>query len=39
MKQLRLSDQELEALAADIESDRVERKERLIGEVPNNIRE
>ncbi len=39
MKQLRLSDQELEALAADIESDRVERKERLTGDVPNKIRE
>ena len=39
MKQLRLTDQELEALAADIESDRVERKERLTGDVPNKIRE
>lgn len=39
MKQLRLSDQELEALAADTESDRVERTERLTGEVPNKIRE
>jgi ATP-dependent DNA helicase RecG len=39
MKQLRLSDPELEALAADIESDRVERKERMTGEIATKVRE
>lgn len=39
MKQLRLSDDELSALAADIESERAERAERLTGDVPNKIRE
>jgi len=39
MKQLRLSDAELAALATDLESDRVERKERLTGEVADKIRE
>ncbi len=39
MKQLRLSDPELAAIAADIESDRVERKERLTGETATKIRE
>lgn len=39
MKQLRLSDQQLAALATDIESDRVERKERLTGETATKVRE
>ncbi len=39
MGQLRLSDQELTALASDLESDRVERKERLTGETATKIRE
>jgi len=39
MKQLHLSDQELAALAADLESDRVERKQSLSGDAPTKIRE
>ena len=36
---LHLTDQELEALLGDIESDRAERKERLAGGAPTKIRE
>ncbi len=39
MNQLRLSDEELAALAADLESDRIERKQSLAGDAPTKIRE